>query len=162
MFGGLTGLGGCDHGGGRTPPLGEFEHIVGEADETPFEGDLVEPAHQELAEAAGLLDPPEHRLGQLLAKAIRCPVAAGPDLLAHGRHALATAVAGGRMLGVAQHLNRVDSLLVHAVFLQGQHPSAKQVDTGAAIHGSLEGLQFVDRKRYENTRVPGRAAMRLA
>src|SRR5208337_5175676 len=37
-----------------------------------------------------------------------------------------------------------DLLLVQAVFLQRHHPSAEQVDTGAAIHRSLEGLQFVD------------------
>ena len=30
-----------------------------------------------------------------------------------------------------------DSLLVQAAFLQRQHPSAEQVDTGAAIHRSL-------------------------
>jgi hypothetical protein len=29
-------------------------------------------------------------------------------------------------------------------FLQRHHPSAEQLDTGAAIHGSLEGLQSVD------------------
>ena len=73
MFGGLTGLGGCDHGGGRTPPFGEFEHIVGEADETPFEGDLVEPAHQELAEAAGLLDLPNTGSGSCLRRRYGVP-----------------------------------------------------------------------------------------
>src|SRR5208282_658345 len=37
-----------------------------------------------------------------------------------------------------------DLLLVQPVFLQRHHPSAEQVDSGAAIHRSLEGLQFVD------------------
>ena len=37
-----------------------------------------------------------------------------------------------------------DLFLVQAVFLQRHHPSAEQVDTGAAVHRSLEGLQFVD------------------
>ena len=37
-----------------------------------------------------------------------------------------------------------DLLLVQAVFLQWHHPSAEQVDADAAIHRSLEGLQFVD------------------
>jgi hypothetical protein len=37
-----------------------------------------------------------------------------------------------------------DLLLVQPVLLQRHHPSAEQVDTGAAIHRSLEGLQFVD------------------
>ena len=29
-------------------------------------------------------------------------------------------------------------------FLQRHHASAEQIDAGAAIHGTLEGLQFVD------------------
>jgi len=37
-----------------------------------------------------------------------------------------------------------DLLLVQATFLKGHHPSAKQIDAGAAVHRSLEGLQFVD------------------
>jgi hypothetical protein len=61
---------------------------------------LVNAAQPELAEASGLLDLPEHRLGQLLARAIRGGVA-GPDLLAHGRHALAFAFAVDRMLGAS-------------------------------------------------------------
>jgi hypothetical protein len=77
--------------------VGELEHVVGEADEALFEGDLVEAAQQELAETSGLLDLPEHRLGQLLAQAIR-GVVAGPDLLAHGRHAFASAFAVDRCL----------------------------------------------------------------
>jgi hypothetical protein len=39
---------------------------VGEADEAPFGGDLLDAAQQELTEAAHLLDLSEHRLGQLL------------------------------------------------------------------------------------------------
>ena len=35
-------------------------------------------------------------------------------------------------------------LLVQIAFLQRHHPSAEQLNTGAAIHGSLEGLQSVD------------------
>src|SRR5271167_4602020 len=85
------GSGGCEHGSGPAPPLGELEHVVGEADEAPFVGDLVEPAQQELTEAAGLLDLPEHRLGQLLAQAIRGVVSAGLDFLAHGGDACAAA-----------------------------------------------------------------------
>src|ERR1700722_1030730 len=34
--------------------------------------------------------------------------------------------------------------LVRAVFLQRHHPGTKQLDTGAAIHGSLEGFQLVN------------------
>ena len=37
-----------------------------------------------------------------------------------------------------------DQLLVQIAFLQRHHPSAEQLDTGAAIHGSLEGLQSID------------------
>ena len=41
------------------------------ADERPFAAHLVDAAQQELTEAARLLDLSEHRLGQLLAQAIR-------------------------------------------------------------------------------------------
>src|ERR1700677_1004648 len=37
-----------------------------------------------------------------------------------------------------------DWLLVHIASLQWHHPSAEQLNSGAAIHGSLEGFQFVD------------------
>ena len=53
-------------GPGRGGPVGELEEIVGEADEAPFRGDLLDAAQEELAEAARLLDLTEHRLGQLL------------------------------------------------------------------------------------------------
>src|SRR5580658_7366090 len=95
---GWRGSGGCELGGGQSPPLGELEHVVGEADEAPFVGDLVEPAHQELTKAAGLLDLPEHRLGQLLAQSVWGVVAAGPDLVAQSRRPLGSAFAVGRML----------------------------------------------------------------
>ena len=39
---------------------------MGEANEAPLGGDLLDAAQQELAEAARLLDLSEHRLGQLL------------------------------------------------------------------------------------------------
>ena len=51
---------------GRSPPLGELQDIVGEADEAPLVGDLLDAAQEKLTEAARLLDLSEHRLGQLL------------------------------------------------------------------------------------------------
>jgi hypothetical protein len=45
--------------------MGELQDVVGEADEAPFGGDLLDAAQEELTEAARLLDLPEHRLGQL-------------------------------------------------------------------------------------------------
>ena len=45
---------------------------------------------------------------------------------------------------VGSHFGGSDLLLVQAVFLQRHDASAEQVDAGAAIHRSLEGLQFVD------------------
>jgi len=56
---------------------------VGDIDNAPFCGDLLDAAQQELAEAARLLDLSEHRLRQLLPQAIGADVAAGLDLLAH-------------------------------------------------------------------------------
>jgi hypothetical protein len=46
--------------------LGELQDVVGEADEAPFGGDVLDAAQEELAEAARLLDLSEHRLRQLL------------------------------------------------------------------------------------------------
>ena len=57
---------GCECGKGRGPPLGELQDIVGEADEAPLVGDLLDAAQEKLTEAARLLDLSEHRLGQLL------------------------------------------------------------------------------------------------
>ena len=48
------------------PPLGELQDIVGEADEAPLVGDLLDAAQEKLTEAARLLDLSEHWLGQLL------------------------------------------------------------------------------------------------
>jgi hypothetical protein len=57
---------GCECGQGRGPPLGELQDIVGEADEAPLVGDLLDAAQEKLTEAARLLDLSEHRLRQLL------------------------------------------------------------------------------------------------
>jgi hypothetical protein len=53
--------------------FGEFEKIVGGADECPLGAHLLEAARQELAESARLFDLAEHRLGELFAQ----PVGAG-------------------------------------------------------------------------------------
>ena len=45
---------GCECGQGRCPPLGELQDIVGEADEAPLVGDLLDAAQEKLTEAARL------------------------------------------------------------------------------------------------------------
>ena len=45
---------------------GRASRFVGEADEAPLVGDLLDAAQEKLTEAARLLDLSEHRLGQLL------------------------------------------------------------------------------------------------
>ncbi len=49
---------------------------MGGADHRPFAPDLIEPAEQELPEAPGLLDLPEHGLDDLLPEAIAAAAAA--------------------------------------------------------------------------------------
>ena len=49
----------------------KFEQIMGRADQHPFVFNLVQPAQQELSEAACLLDLPKHRFDRLLAQPIR-------------------------------------------------------------------------------------------
>ena len=43
----------CERGHGRNPPLSEVQDIVGETDEAPLGGDLLDAAQQELAERGG-------------------------------------------------------------------------------------------------------------
>ena len=81
---------------------------MGEADEAPFGGDFLGAAHQELAEAARLLDLAEHRLGQLLPQAIGAFAAAGLDFLAHGGDARAAAFSCAGVLGPARRDIGVD------------------------------------------------------
>ena len=52
---------------GQSPPLSQLQQIVGGTDNAPFRAHLLDAPQQELAEAAPLLDLPEHRFGQLLA-----------------------------------------------------------------------------------------------
>jgi hypothetical protein len=46
--------------------------------------------------------------------------------------------------GVRRHFGRVCLTLGASPFLQRHHASAEQIDASAAIHGTLEGLEFVD------------------
>lgn len=55
---------------GSAAGLCQLQQVVGGADQRPFASDLIEPSHQELSEASGLLDLPEHRLDHLLPEAI--------------------------------------------------------------------------------------------
>ena len=62
----------------------ELEDVVEGADEGPFASDFVDPAHEELAEASGLLDLPEHRLDDLLSETVAAAPPAALETLAHG------------------------------------------------------------------------------
>src|SRR5271166_6213262 len=104
----FAGLCGCGGGEGRSPPVGELQDVVGDADKAPFGGDLLDPAQQELTEAARLLDLSEHRLRQLLPQAIGTLVAAGLDLLAHRGDARAAAFSRAGVLGPSRRAVGVD------------------------------------------------------
>ena len=69
---------------GQSPPLSQLQQIVGGADHAPFRAARSRAPQQELAEAARLLDLPEHRFGQLLAQPVGAVVTASLDFLAHG------------------------------------------------------------------------------
>src|SRR5580704_7285530 len=66
---------------------GELEEIVGGADHCPLTSDLFEPAEKELAEASGMLDLAENRLGDLLAQAVSTAVPGAFELGRHGGNA---------------------------------------------------------------------------
>src|SRR3984893_19183166 len=66
----------------QPPSVGQLQKIVDGADHSPLGAHFFEPAKQELAEAAGLFDLPEHRLGELLAQTIGAFVTPRPDLRA--------------------------------------------------------------------------------
>jgi len=61
---------------GQNPPLSQLQKIVGGADDAPFRAHIFQAPQQELAEAARLLDLPEHRFGQLLAQPVGAVAAA--------------------------------------------------------------------------------------
>src|SRR6516225_3441376 len=81
IWSGTTGQPQCR---GQTPPVGEFEKIVGGADKSPLGAHLFEAAQQELAESTRLFDLSEHRLGQLFAQPVGAGVSADLDLGTHG------------------------------------------------------------------------------
>ncbi len=63
--------------------VSELGEVVNEADESPFEANLVEPAQAELPEAARLFDLSEHRLDHLLAQPVSAAPSGAPDLSRH-------------------------------------------------------------------------------
>src|ERR1700739_4467586 len=63
--------------------VSQLEEVVDGADQRPFASDLVEAPQQELPEASGMFDLPEHRLNDLFAQPVSA-AAAGP--LELGRH----------------------------------------------------------------------------
>ena len=65
---------------------GEFEEVVDGAEQRPFALHRDEAAPQELAEAACLLDLPEHRFDHLLAQPVGALVPGGAQFCRHRRH----------------------------------------------------------------------------
>src|ERR1700756_4451528 len=63
--------------------VSQLQEVVDRADHRPFASDLVEAPQQELPEASGMFDMPEHRLDDLFAQPVAA-AAAGP--LELGRH----------------------------------------------------------------------------
>src|SRR5574338_1359629 len=53
---------------------GQFQQVVGTADETPLTGDLRQAPQQELSEAASLFDLAKHGFDHLLAQPIATPI----------------------------------------------------------------------------------------
>ena len=86
---------------------------MGEADEAPLVGDLLDAAQEKLTEAARLLDLSEHRLGQLLSSAVRAGVPAGLDSFAHGGDADAAAFSFPGVLGPPRRDVGVDLAFLH-------------------------------------------------
>lgn len=66
--------------------FGQLQEVVGDADHRPFASDLIEPMQQELPEASGLLDLPEHRLDDLLSQAVAASAAGLLQARSHGAH----------------------------------------------------------------------------
>ena len=98
---------------GQSPPLCEFQNIVGDADQSPLFGDLFGAAQQKLAKPAPLLDLTEDWLGQLFPQAIGGLMASSLDLLAHRIDAFASAFSLARVFGPPRR-----DIAVNPVFLQ--------------------------------------------
>src|SRR5829696_429960 len=66
--------------------LSELEEVVDGADHRPLSPDLIKASQQELPEASGLLDLPEHGLHHLLAQPVTAFPASPLEGLSHGAH----------------------------------------------------------------------------
>src|SRR6202049_2401063 len=82
----------------------KFQEIVGGADHGPLCTYFLDPAQQELAEAACVFDLSEHRLHHLLSQSVRRFEAAVVDLFAHQLRQRSTnfSVCRGRVLGASR------------------------------------------------------------
>src|SRR4028118_517599 len=63
--------------------LCELEEVVDGADHRPLGSDLIKTSQQELPEASGLLDLPEHGLHHLLPEPVAAPPPRSPPRLRH-------------------------------------------------------------------------------
>ena len=64
--------------------LVQLEEVVGGADHRPLASDVRKSAEEELSEASGLLDVPEHRLDDLLAQPVSTSPPGLADRVGHG------------------------------------------------------------------------------
>src|SRR5579863_9964346 len=64
--------------------VGQLQEVVDGADHRPFASDLVEAPQQELPEASGMFDLPEHRLDDLFAQPIAAAATGPLKLDRHG------------------------------------------------------------------------------
>src|SRR5918997_5799762 len=66
--------------------LSQLEEVVDGADHRPLGSDLIKASQQELPEASGVLDLPEHGLDHLLPEPVAASAAGPLQPLSHGAH----------------------------------------------------------------------------
>src|ERR1700751_5979277 len=98
--------------------ISQLQEVMDSADHRPFASDLVEAPQQELPEASGMFDLPEHRLNDLFAQPVAA-AAAGP--LELGRH--------GGLARPARPLSRTGCMLsLHGA--RGREPDTRRCGGG--------------------------------
>src|ERR1700757_1302403 len=60
--------------------ISQLQEVMDSADHRPFASDLVEAPQQELPEASGMFDLPEHRLNDLFAQPVAAAAGGPPEL----------------------------------------------------------------------------------
>src|SRR5487761_568975 len=117
--------------------LGELQQVVNRTDQAPLALNVGEPSQQELPEPARLLDLPEDRFGQGLAKTIAAAPARSCQLRTHPRDTCAVRAAPSERIGIAVPLSAGGDVGIDAVASQHSEVALAAV-TG--IGGELIGL----------------------